>query len=98
MRLKALPALIFAAAVTAVLFTAALSYGEAPKNSDNGLVTVELKEGDKVTGRITKETRDDIRILYPNETFEAVIPRFNIENIRKPTDEELKGLGRRPSK
>ena len=68
-----------------------------PARPEKGLVTVELKEGEKVMGRITRETRDDVYILYPNETFEAVIPRFKIEDIRKPTAEELTGLERRSS-
>jgi hypothetical protein len=93
---RLLPVILGSAAITLFLIAAAIAKTGAG-SADKGLVTVEFKEGEKVTGRITKETRDDIYILYPNETFEAVIPRFKIEDIRKPTDEELAVPGEKSS-
>jgi len=90
---RLLPAILGTAAIALFLIAiAAAKTGAGAGGADKGLVTVEFKEGEKVTGRITKETRDDIHILYPNETFEAVIPRFKIEDIREPTADELSAI------
>lgn len=96
---RLLPAILGGLAIALFLIAIACARtGIGTGTGDKGLVTVELKEGEKVTGRITKETRDDIYILYPNETFEAEIPRFKIEDIREPTADELSAIERKSYK
>lgn len=76
----------------ASLFACSLSSAAVQDKSDNDLVTIELKDGEKVMVYVKRETRDDVYVMYPDADLEVAMPRFKIENIRKPTEKEMEEL------
>lgn len=56
------------------------------------MMIIELKNGQKVSGKVTKETNDSIFLANPDGSMEVSFPRSKIANIRKPTDEEMVGI------
>lgn len=55
----------------------------------NDLVIIEFKNGEMASGKMTKETGDNIYLAHPDGSMEAPFPRDKIIKVRKPTEEEL---------
>jgi len=55
-------------------------------------MVLDLKSGDKGSGIILRETKNDIYLASPDGSMEVSFPRSKIANIRKPTDKELAKL------
>ncbi|MDD5136875.1 MAG: cache domain-containing protein [Candidatus Omnitrophica bacterium] len=82
----------------AVAAGAYIKDGSAPAPQDNlgniigSVMILDLKGGDKVAGKITREAGDYIFLENMDGSMEVSFPRNKILKVRKPTDAELAKL------